>query len=115
MDLLRARVAPKERRIEEGIFTLAGSTQPFLVERSWSGPAGNYNEEWSIRRGREVFFRHPPRSIKVWGMQAVSRFEDSVDDPIELEEGTYQLVFVVEGRYMGSVEIEVIPASEAAA
>lgn len=106
---------PKDRRFEEGILTDEGRTLPFVVERAWSGPAGNYIEEWSIRRGRDVLYRHAPRGIKVWGMQAVSRFEDVVEDPIELEEGTYLLVFVVEGRYMGSVEIEVSPVSEAAA
>jgi hypothetical protein len=48
-------------------------------------------------------------------MQSIRRFVDRVDEPIQIEPGTYQLVFIVEGRFMGSREIEVLPPDEAAA
>ena len=115
LDLVQARVAPVERPWEEGIALEDGRTRPFLVERGWSGPAGTYIEQWSIlREGRYVIHQSKPRYISVRGMQTVSKEVDRVERPIAMEPGTYDLVFIVEGFRMGSVNIEARP-NEAAA
>lgn len=116
LELVQARVAPADRPYEEGVQVKGAHTLPFLVERTWSGPGGSYTEQWSIRRGgREALYRGPARVIQVWSMQAMSKFRDRVDEPIALEPGQYQLVFVVEGRFMGSIDFEITPVDSAAA
>lgn len=108
LDLIKARVAPADRPWEDGVMAEDGMTEPFLVERSWSGPAGHYSEQWSIRRGgKEVLFESEVQRRFVRGLQAVTTYVDRVDSPISMEPGTYQLIFIVEGRYMGSVSFEV--------
>lgn len=64
---------------------------------------------------QEVVYEHPPFQIRVRGMQSISEYTDRIEQPVTLEEGNYELVFVVEGRFMGSVEIKVIPSAGAAA
>jgi hypothetical protein len=115
LDLVRARVAPVEQPWEEGIAIEDGRTRPFIVERGWSGPAGTYIEQWSIlREGRYVVHQSRPRYISVRGMQAVSQQVDRVERAIEMEPGTYDLVFIVEGFRMGVVQIEARPAEAVA-
>lgn len=116
LELVKAKVAPADKPWESSIHVRDGHTLPFIVERGWSGPAGSYVEHWSIRRGgREVIYQGPTRTVRVWSMQAITEFTDHVDEPIELEPGTYQLVFVVEGRFMGARDIEVTAVDDAAA
>jgi hypothetical protein len=116
LELVSARVTPARRPWEEGIPVSGGSTRPFRVVRSWSGPAGHYIEQWSIRRAvREVVYEHPPKEINVRGMQSISEHQDQIEQPLTLEPGEYLLVFVVEGRFMGSVEIQAVASDEAAA
>lgn len=115
LDLVSAKVCPADRPYDEGIVTIGGKTKPFLVVRSWSGPSGNYNEHWSLRRGgRHIIHQGPTHQMSVRGMQSVTELTDRVGDAIDLEPGTYQLVFVVEGRFMGSVDIDVRTKSPAA-
>ena len=116
LELVSARVTPASRPWEEGISLSGGATRPFRVVRLWSGPAGHYIEQWSIRRGmREVVYEHPAGEINVRGMQSVSEHVDLIDRPLTLEPGDYLLVFVVEGRFMGSAEISATASSDAAA
>lgn len=106
LELVKARVAPADEPYEEGIRLKQGRTLPFLVERSWSGPAGSYIEQWSIRRGgKDILFSSDPKSIWVRGPQSIRSFVDRMEEPITLEPGTYNLVFVAEGYFMGSREI----------
>ncbi len=112
LQLMKARVAPVDRPWEQGIDLANGSTRPFVVERAWSGPAGTYIEEWSIRRDGKVLYRRPSDYIRVRGTQSVSAYSESVTDPIALESGAYDLVFVVEGYLMGSAGIEVLAPQE---
>ncbi len=48
-------------------------------------------------------------------MQSVTRYSDLVSSPINLEPGTYDLVFVVEGRFMGSATIAAVSDDDTAA
>lgn len=108
LDLIRARVVPADRPWDEGVVVDGGSTQSFIVERSWSGPAGHYTEQWSIRQGGStILFESKPERRFVRGLQSITTYANQIDQPIALEPGTYQLVFVVEGRYMGSYAFEV--------
>lgn len=110
LELVSARVSPAGRPYEAGLALREGFTVPFVVERSWAGPAGNYTEQWSIRRhDGEVLFHGDSKWIRVRGMQSVTEWKDVVDDPLRLDPGTYLLVFVVEGHFMGSVEIAAAP------
>lgn len=116
LELIRARVAPADRPWTDGILVEGGTTLPFLVERSWSGPAGTYVEQWSVRQeGRGVVHESPARYITVRGMQSVTQHVERVDRPIAIEPGSYDLVFIVEGYFMGSAKVEVLPAGQAVA
>ena len=106
VELVRAGARP-ERESQEGILISGGGTTPFVVERGWSGPAGYYNEQWSIRRGgREVLYQSEPRQIFVRGPQSVTNYMDTVSERIRLEPGNYELVFLIEGMFMGHVPIQ---------
>ena len=106
LELVKARVAPADEPLEDGIRLNNGRTMPFLVERTWSGPAGGYNEQWSIRRGgKEIVYSSESKPVWVKGLQSIRTYTDRVDEPISLDAGTYNLVFIAEGYFMGSREI----------
>src|SRR5437588_1968775 len=109
LTLVGPRVAPASRPAASGLPLEDGHTLPFVVDRGWVGPAGTYIEEWSIRRGDEVLYRHPASYIEVRGFQAVRRFTDTVRTPLALEPGDYDIVLVVEGYRMGSFTVEARP------
>ena len=105
VELVRAGVRPVGRD-ELGIVVEGGGTRPFIVERGWSGVEGHYNEEWSIRKGgKTVLYRADPKLIFIRGVQSVTSYIDTVEERIRLEPGDYQLVFLIEGFYMGHVDI----------
>ena len=109
LQLIGPRAAPADRPWESGLPLENGGTAPFVVDRGWVGPAGTYIEEWSIRRGDKVLYRHPAAYIEVRGFQAVRRFTDTVRTPLALEPGEYEIVLVVEGYRMGSFTVEATP------
>ncbi len=106
-ELSGARVAPLDAPYAAGISTSQGKTLPFIVERQWAGPAGHYNEQWSIRQGAQVVYESEVVLRFVRGFQSVSAFRDIITEPIPIAPGTYSLVFIMEGRFMGAVDIEV--------
>ncbi|HWD07965.1 MAG TPA: hypothetical protein VHA57_02605, partial [Actinomycetota bacterium] len=106
LHLVAPRVFPVAAPWDSGLPVDNGSTSPFVVDRGWVGPAGTYIEEWSIRDGDTVLYRHPPSYIQVRGHQAVRRFSDTVVVPIALEPGIYDIIFVVEKYRMGSFVAE---------
>jgi hypothetical protein len=115
VELVRAGARPESESVE-GIIVDGGGTKPFVVERGWSGPAGYYLEQWSIRRGgREVLYQSEPRQIFVRGVQSVTNYTDTVTDRIRLEPGNYQLVFLIDGMFMGNVEVNARAGGAAAA
>lgn len=115
LDLAKASVSPAERSWEEGILLNEGKARPFVLERSWSGPAGNYIEAWALVRGSKVLYQSAPRYIMVWGIQSLSEFRDVVSEAIDLEPGPLKIVFTIEGRFMGEFESEARNSTEAAA
>ena len=116
LELIEAHVAPAERPHDRGLTVAAGAAEPFVVERAWAGPAGYYWETWSIRRGgSDVVFTSKPKQIFVKGIQSVRTFTDEVTQAVSIEPGKYNLVFIVENLFMGSVEIEAKEKSTAAA
>jgi hypothetical protein len=116
LELVSAKVAPADRPYDKGIEVAGGRTKPFLLERSWIGPMGHYWEQWSLRRpGGEAIHKSEPAEIFVRGFQSIRTFTDRVDQPVPLEPGKYEVVFHVEGIYMGSTEIEVSAATSDAA
>jgi len=115
VELVRAGARPEGESVE-GIIVDGGGTKPFVVERGWSGPAGYYLEQWSIRRGgREVLYQSEPRQIFVRGVQSVTNYTDTVTGRIRLEPGNYQLVFLIDGMFMGHVEVQARAGGAAAA
>lgn len=116
IELVTAKVVPENRPFEEGVLIEDGLTLPFFVERGWSGPSGYYLEQWSIRRsGQEIVHTGELRPIFVRSPQAVTSYTDRVDTPLQLEEGSYLLAFVIEGRFMGSREFHVSSMEKTAA
>jgi hypothetical protein len=116
VELVRAGVRPVARSEETGILIEGGRTRPFVVERGWSGPEGYYNEEWSIRKGgREVLYQTEPRLIFIRGVQSVTSYTDTVEERIRLDPGDYQLVFLIEGMYMGHIDIRATALERATA
>jgi hypothetical protein len=115
LELVGSRVGPLASPWEDGIYSDGDKTLPFFVERSWAGPAGNYVEEWSIRKGAEIYHRGSQQYVHIKGLQAAAKVTDRVKMPLDLLPGDYQIVFVVEDRFMGSVDIKVTPARQSAA
>lgn len=119
LELVRAGVRPEGKPGESGIYLSGGGTgpfvvEPFVVERGWSGVAGYYNEQWSIRRGgTEVLYTSESRQLFVRGVQSVTSYTDTVLDRIRLDPGEYNLVFLVEGMYLGHVDFVATGAGEA--
>lgn len=112
LQLVQPRIAPEVGTNHVGLPLDGGATAPFVVDRGWVGPAGTYIEEWSIRRGEQVLYRHPPAYIQVRGHQAVRRFSDTVRVPLALEAGEYDITFVI-GKYkMGSITVEAAPLAD---
>src|SRR5258708_28869616 len=111
LTLVGPHVTPAGRPWEPGLPIEDGHTLPFVVDRGWVGPAGTYIEQWSIRTGETVLYRHPAKYIEVRGFQSVRRFADTVKAPIRLEPGIYDITFVVEDYRMGSFAVEAHPLS----
>lgn len=107
LKLIKAKVAPADQPWGDGIVADTGGIRPFIVERSWSGPAGHYAEHWTMRRDGQVVVDGPRQVIFVRGMQSVRTFQDVVEAPSGMGAGSYELVFTVDGRFMGSVPIVV--------
>ena len=89
LTLIGPRVAPAARPWASGLPLEDGHTLPFVVDRGWVGPAGTYIEQWSIRDGERILYRHPAKYIEVRGFQSVRRFSDTVKVPLRLEPGIY--------------------------
>jgi hypothetical protein len=115
LQLVAPRVAPAGAPWDSGLPVEDGHTLPFVVDRGWVGPAGTYIEEWSIRSGAKVFYRHPPSYIQVRGHQSVRRFTDTVQLPLPLEPGLYDITFVVEKYRMGTFAIDADSPAELSA
>lgn len=112
LHLVQPRIAPEVGTNHVGLPLEGGATAPFVVDRGWAGPAGTYIEEWSIRRGEQVLYRHPPAYIQVRGHQTVRRFSDTVRVPLALEPGEYDITFVI-GKYkMGSITVDAAPLAD---
>lgn len=115
LELVRAGIRPAGSPEGTGILVSEGGTTPFTVERGWSGVAGYYNEQWSLRRGgTETLYTSATRQIFVRGLQSVTSYTDTVDQRIRLDPGQYNLVFLIEGMFLGHVDVYAAAAGGAA-
>lgn len=64
---------------------------------------------------REVLFEGPERQTLVLGLQARTEIVDEVREPVELEPGSYEIVFALGGILGGTLPAEAVAASEQAA
>lgn len=116
--ILTASVRPvKAAHGAEGIAVRDGRSLPFVVTREWSAPAGYYSEQWFlVKTDGEVMFEGPAETRLVWGLQSRSEFVDTVDTPIALEPGGYQVVFSLDRLRGGELDVTAAeaPAEEAA-
>jgi hypothetical protein len=96
---------------ESGIPLRAGRTLPFVVARSWSAPAGHYDEAWYLvdPATQEVLYAGPKREVRVWGLQSWTEFRDTVTEAIPLIPGSYLIVFALGGSKGGQTTV---PAAE---
>ena len=92
---------------ESGIALKNGRTLPFVVERSWSAPAGHYDEAWYLvdPATREVLYQGSSGEVRVWGLQSWTPFSDTVTEPIALAPGNYLLVFALGGVQGGETTV----------
>ena len=99
---------------DSGIALKHSKTLPFVVSRAWSAPAGVYTEQWFLVEpaSREVLFESPAVQRPIWGLQGLTELSDEVTRPLELEPGTYVVVFALGGTMGGQLEVE---ASEVSA
>lgn len=103
---------------EEGIPVRGGKTLPFVLIREWTAPAGHYEERWYLvdPETREVLYESPARETLIWGLQSLTQVTDWVREPIQLQPGTYRLVFALQGIFGGEFDVEAVevPAGEGA-
>ena len=100
-----------------GIAIKNGRTLPFVVSRSWSAPAGHYNEAWYLvdPSTREVLYESSSGEVRVWGLQSWTEFSDTVTEPIPLAPGSYLIVFALGGRQGGEMTVSAAAAVDPAA
>src|SRR3712207_3839110 len=92
----------------EGIPIARGQTLPFRLYRAWSAPEGYYPEQWFLvhPETREVLFESGAPIRLIWGLQGLTELTDEIADPIDLEPGTYLIVFALGGLKGGELEVE---------
>jgi hypothetical protein len=114
-----AAVRPARRAHgDAGIPLRRGRTLHFVVSRSWSAPAGVYPEQWFLVQpeSREVLYESAVRETAIWGLQGLTELSDEIGEPIELQPGSYLVVFSLGGLMGGDLDVAAaeIPAEEAA-
>lgn len=107
LELVKVRVSPEDNPAEVGILLEGSMSLPFTLERSWSGNAGYYFEQITIRNGDRQVYAGSPKQIFVRGLQSVTTYEDLISERISLEPGSCQLVFVIDDEPMEAVDIPV--------
>ena len=116
--ILTAAVRPaKAAHGTEGIAVRGGRSLPFIITREWSAPAGYYSEQWFlIKKDGEVMYEGPAETRLVWGLQSRTEFSDTVEEPVALEPGEYQIVFALDRLRGGELDVTAteIPAEQAA-
>ncbi|MDQ3876782.1 MAG: hypothetical protein M3290_00310 [Actinomycetota bacterium] len=91
-----------------GIPLRNGSALPFVVSRTWSAPAGYYDERWFLidPSSREVLYEGPLRTeAHIWGLQSLTELRDEIRSPFPLEPGSYHIVFWLGGALSGETEV----------
>jgi hypothetical protein len=102
---------------ESGIALRNGRTLPFVVTRSWSAPAGHYEEAWYLvdPSTREVLYESVSGEVRVWGLQSWTPFSNTVTEPIPLTPGNYLIVFALGGSQGGETTVAAADLVESAA
>jgi len=100
-----------------GIPIKDGKSLPFVVSRGWNAPAGYYPEAFYLvgPETGEVYYASPTVTRLIWGLPSITDIESTVEEPIDLAPGTYQLVFALGGIKGGEATVEVFEAGSAAA
>ena len=115
---MRSGARPARAAIgSEGIPIREGKTLPFVVSRGWNAPAGYYPEAFYIVAPDtgEVYYESPAVTRLIWGLPSITDVESLIEEPIELPQGTYSLVFSLGGIKGGETTVEVFDAGSAAA
>ena len=94
-----------------------GTTLPFKVTRSWSAPAGVYIEQMFLidPKSREVLYEGRARETAIWGLQGTTERTDEIDTNLNLQPGTYALVFALDSVEGGRFEVDAHEVSTQAA
>lgn len=116
--ILTASVRPvKAAHGTQGVAVRGDRSLPFVVSREWSAPAGYYSEQWFlVKEDGEVLYEGPAETRLVWGLQSRTEFTDTVEAPIALGPGKYQIVFALDRLRGGEIDVTAAeaPAEEAA-
>lgn len=100
----------------EGIPLRGGKTLAFTVSRSWSAPAGIYDEGFFLidPESREVLFEGPSVERSVQGLQSMTEFVETIDTPVALTPGKYAVVFALGGIMGGEFPVEAFEVTDTA-
>lgn len=107
LELVTVRVTPDDDPNDVGILLDGTISLPFTIERAWSGNAGHYFEQYAVMAGERELFRSVAQQIFVRGLQSRTWYRDSVDERIQLEPGTCELLFIIDDVPMAKVELPV--------
>jgi hypothetical protein len=116
--VISSRVRPLRASLgETGIPLKEGRTLPFVITRSWSAPAGHYDEAWYLvdPSTREVLYDGGMREVRVWGLQSWTEYSDTVTAPFPLTPGDYLVVFALGGFKGGEITVTAAEVIENAA
>jgi hypothetical protein len=113
LELLSIRVTPEDDPNEVGILLDGTISLPFTIERDWSGNMGYYFEQYAITAGEREVYRSVPQQIFVRGLQSRTAYRNTVDERVQLEPGTCELLFIIDDVPMAKVEVPVKALSRA--
>jgi hypothetical protein len=116
-ELIFANVLDVRQRGAEGesanglvyLLTLPSRALPFSIVRDWKTPTGYLPEEVRlVAPSGEVAFRRGPVARYFYGSMDLTRFDETVDDAVFDQLGTYLASFVLDGEVMGQTEFQVV-------
>jgi hypothetical protein len=116
-ELILANVLDVRQRAVEGdaanglvyLLALPSRALPFSVIRDWKTPTGYLPEEVQlIAPNGDMTYRLGPKARFFYGSMDLTRFDDTVEDALFEQAGTYLASFVLDGEVLGQTEFQVV-------
>jgi hypothetical protein len=116
-ELIFANVLDVRQRAAEGdaanglvyLLGLPARALPFVIIRDWKTPTGYLPEEVQlVAPSGDVVHRIGPNARYFLGSMDLTRFEDTVDNVVFDQAGSYLASFVLDGEVLGQTEFQVV-------